>query len=296
MPLNSQGMQSSLPNHNNITNASSTHAPLSNCTNTQDNEYCTNDEDTNLNCAFEETSDINQPVAASDTDAIFHEPGAHHVGMSTTLSRHMLNTEMAQLKTAEQTFICLLQYDIEHRSIVDLLVLLEGCQSPDYLLERVLHWANEAHRNGFDFAPKAYTREANIQWMYKNLANSHNALPQVIRIDLDDKGQMSSSQDIVCFDFATALLSLLHNDKLMQPANLLLNAANPCDMYAAPDRRIGEANSARRYQELYHNLITKPNQLLVPIIMFLDGTAIDSKGHIELCPVSFTTSLFIEPV
>jgi len=83
MPLNSQGMQSSLPNHNNITNASSTHAPLSNCTNTQDNEYCTNDEDTNLNCAFEETSDINQPVAASDTDAIFHEPGAHHVGMST---------------------------------------------------------------------------------------------------------------------------------------------------------------------------------------------------------------------
>ena len=57
-------------------------------------------------------------------------------------------------------------------------------------------------------------------------------------------------------------------------------------MYAAPDNRIGEANSARRYQELYHNLITKPNQLLVPIIMFLDGTAIDSKGHIELCPVS----------
>jgi hypothetical protein len=28
--------------------------------------------------------------------------------------------------------------------------------------------------------------------------------------------------------------------------------------------------------------------------MYLDGTAIDSKGHIEICPVSFTTSLFIE--
>ena len=233
-------MQSQSHNHNNITNDPNTHPSLSNGTNTPENDDFPNDEDTKQNDDFE-TSDINQPFAASDTDAIIHEPDAHHVGMSTSL-RHMLNTEMAQLKTAEQTFICLLQYDIEHRSIVDLLVLLESCQSPDYLLERVLHWANAAHRNGFDFAPKAYTREANIQWMYKTLANAHNALPQVIRIDLDDKGQTSSSQDIVCFDFATALLSLLHNDKLMQPANLLLNAANPCDMYAAPDRRIGEAN------------------------------------------------------
>ena len=294
MPLNSQVMQSQLHNHNSITNVSNMHAQLlSNCTQTQETDDFPNDEDTNPNYDLE-TSDINQPLAASDTNIILHEAGAQHVGMSTS-SRHMLNTEMAQRKTAEQTFICLLQYDIEHRSIVDLLVLLEGCQSPDYLLERVLHWANEAHRNGFDFAPKAYTREANIQWMYKTLANSHNALPQLIRIDLDDNG-ISSSQDIVCFDFATALLSLLNDDKLMQPANLLLNAVNPCAMYAAPDNRIGEANSARRYQELYHNLITKPNQLLVPIIMFLDGTAIDSKGHIELCPVSFTTSLFIEPV
>ena len=38
------------------------------------------------------------------------------------------------------------------------------------------------------------------------------------------------------------------------------------------------------------------NQLLVPIILYLDGTAIDSKGHIEICPVSFTTSLFAEKV
>jgi hypothetical protein len=30
--------------------------------------------------------------------------------------------------------------------------------------------------------------------------------------------------------------------------------------------------------------------------MFLDGTAIYSKGHIEVCPVSFATSLFTEKV
>ena len=30
--------------------------------------------------------------------------------------------------------------------------------------------------------------------------------------------------------------------------------------------------------------------------MYVDGTHIDSKGHIEVCPVSFTTSLFSEKV
>jgi hypothetical protein len=37
-------------------------------------------------------------------------------------------------------------------------------------------------------------------------------------------------------------------------------------------------------------------QLLVPIIVYLDGSAIDSKGHIEVCPVSFTTAFFLEKV
>ena len=55
-------------------------------------------------------------------------------------------------------------------------------------------------------------------------------------------------------------------------------------------------HSGDRYRELFSELITKQHQLLVPIILYLDGTAIDSKGHIEVCPVSFTTSLFSEKV
>jgi hypothetical protein len=38
------------------------------------------------------------------------------------------------------------------------------------------------------------------------------------------------------------------------------------------------------------------NQLLVPIILYLDGSAIDSKVHKEICSVWFTTSLFTEEV
>ena len=54
------------------------------------------------------------------------------------------------------------------------------------------------------------------------------------------------------------------------------------------------AHIKQRYRELYKELAQGQDQPLVPIIMYLDGTAIDSMGHIEICPVSFTTSLFNE--
>jgi hypothetical protein len=43
-------------------------------------------------------------------------------------------------------------------------------------------------------------------------------------------------------------------------------------------------------------MIIRMDQLLVPIIFYLYATAIDSKGHIEPCPVSFLASLFTEKV
>jgi hypothetical protein len=80
----------------------------------------------------------------------------------------------------------------------------------------------------------------------------------------------------------------------MVAKNLVLNKDYPMSMYIPSDGKVGEANSGSHYRELYNELARGKNQLLVPIIMYLDGTAIDSKGHIEICPVSFTTSLFTE--
>jgi hypothetical protein len=90
---------------------------------------------------------------------------------------------------------------------------------------------------------------------------------------------------------------MLQDDELMLPQNLVINRDNPTLMYHPMDGKLGEANSGQRYRDLYNQLITPGrNQLLVPIILYLDGTAIDSKRHIEICPVLFTTSLFTEKV
>ena len=174
-----------------------------------------------------------------------------------------------------------------------LLKTLEDAQCPDYMLQSILQWAYDAKLIGFDFNPRATTRKANVKWMYQALKNSHQRLPQVISVNLEDHDDL---QDVVCFDFAPALLSLLQDDNLMLPENLVINLDDPTSMYIPSDNKFGEAHTGERYRELFRELITARNQLLVPIILYLDGTAIDGKGHIEVCPVSFTTSLFTEQV
>ena len=198
---------------------------------------------------------------------------------------------MERIGATERHAIMVLHHDVEHRNIVNLLKLLEDAQCPDYMLQKVLEWAYNAKLEGFDFNPRATTRKANIQWMYKALKHSHRGLPKVLQVNLEDH---EKAQDIICFDFAPALLSLLQDESLMVAENLVLNKDYPMSMYIPSDGKVGEANSGSRYRELYHELAQGKNQLLVPIIMYLDGTAIDSKGHIEICPVSFTTSLFTE--
>ena len=97
-----------------------------------------------------------------------------------------------------------MQHDVDHRCIVNLLTILEDAQCPDYMLQSILQWAYNSKSMGFDFNPRAATRKANVQWMYKALQHSHQHLPQVISLNLEDHDNI---QDIVCFDFAPALLS-----------------------------------------------------------------------------------------
>ena len=150
-------------------------------------------------------------------------------------------------------------------------------------------WAYNAKLEGFDFNPKATARKANIKWMYKALKHSHERLPnKVLPVNLEHH---IKAQDIICFDFVPALLSLLQDESLMMTKNLVINKGYPMSMYIPSDSKVGEANSGSHYgEELYQELAQGKNQLHVPIIIYLNGTVIDSKEHINICLVSFTTS------
>ena len=214
-----------------------------------------------------------------------------HVQTGVAVCCPVFHAMMERIQARKRMAIKVLHHNIEHRNIVNLLKLLEDAQCPDYMLQKILQWAYNAKLEGFDFNPKATTRKANIQWIYNALEHSHCGLPKVLQVNLEDHDR---AQDIICFDFVPTLLSLLQDDSLMTTENLVINNDHPMSMYIPSDSRIGEANSGSRYRELYQELAQGKDQLLVPIIMYLDGTVIDSKGHIDICPVSFTTSLFTE--
>jgi hypothetical protein len=244
-------------------------------------------------------NDIDDVIADEDEGLAMddHESAERlHAGAAVideSYSSRAITKIMERVKARDRAAIKAMQHDVEHRCIVNLLKCLEDAQCPDYMLQSILQWAYDAKLMGFNFNPRAVTRKANVQWMYRALQHSHQCLPQVISVHLEDHDDI---QDIVCFDFAPALLSLLQDDNLMQADNLVINIDDPTSMYVPSDNKFGEANTGERYRELFRDLITSRNQLLVPIIMYLDGTHIDSRGHIEICPVSFTTSLFSEKV
>jgi hypothetical protein len=198
---------------------------------------------------------------------------------------------MERIKARNRDALMLLQRDREHTCIVELLKLLDDAQCPDYMLQKVLQCAYNAKLEGFDFNPRATTRKSNVQWMYKALEHSQDRLPHIVPVSLEDHDDISN---VVCFDFALALLSILQDELLMSANALVINELDPLSMFIPDDGRLGEAHTGSRYRDLYEELAQGHNQLLVIIILYLHGTVIDSKGHIELCPVSFTTAWLTE--
>jgi hypothetical protein len=91
---------------------------------------------------------------------------------------------MERMQASDRQSIMNLQYDVEHKRVVELLGILEDGQCLNYMLQKVLQWACTAKFDGFDFNPKATTRRTNITWMYQYLERAHQRLPHVISTTL----------------------------------------------------------------------------------------------------------------
>jgi hypothetical protein len=70
----------------------------------------------------------------------------------------------------------------------------------------------------------------------------------------------------------------------MQGHNRVININDPTAMYVPSDNKFGEANTGERYRELFRDLITSRNQLLVPIILYVDGTTSTARATLKYVP------------
>ena len=93
------------------------------------------------------------------------------------------------------------------------------------------------------------------------------------------------------FDFNSQLFTLLNNKDLMVPSNLLLDFNNT-DGSDNNQMILGDINNSQWYQETKTRMCTEENDILVPVILFIDETTVANNGSCSIEPVSFTLGIF----
>jgi hypothetical protein len=99
--------------------------------------------------------------------------------------------------------------------------------------------------------------------------------------------------DVITFEFAPQLLSLLQNSALMTATNFAIDIANPLAPYSSAS--LGEAMPGTVYHDAYARYITNPQkQFFVPIIQWNDRTHVTGNNRFSVKPYMFTPAIFTE--
>lgn len=181
-------------------------------------------------------------------------------------------------------------YSCNQKWTIALLKLLDEINAPGSFFGRIITWARNAHNDGYDFHPIGGTnRRAAVQALYSTVHNSRHLLPSVVNVVVPHGPPI----DVVAFDFVPQLLSLLQNRDIMIQSNLAIDIMDPLKMYQSPDNMLNEAMSGSVYQSAYRSMVTDPSkELFVPIIQWIDRTAVTGNERFSLKPYMFTTALF----
>ena len=160
---------------------------------------------------------------------------------SNDMQQHQNNNDIpSQNDPLQKNLICSTP---ELRSGVSMMRLLEDMSAPNYALNEILKWAEQSSQQNVDFARCHKTRKVNINWIHNTVKGSKHLRPMERPVQLEDGRQFN----VVVFDFAAQLLSLLQDESIMQWDNLALNKNNPFQQYSPPDDRKAECNSASCY-------------------------------------------------
>jgi len=103
---------------------------------------------------------------------------------------------------------------------------------------------------------------------------------------------------VITHDFISSLFSLLTDETLMQLENLIFDDwQKPAASYTTiPVNVYKELNSGTAYKDFVCNLENPENTIVIPIIIFGDGTVVDGALRKPLEPFSFTLGIFKQHV
>ena len=113
-------------------------------------------------------------------------------------------------------------YTNEIRVENNLLKLLSDMNVPNYAFKQIMKWAKDAHHTGYNFDATSTSYKSQIKKMegYSPLKNIRPHVKQVdLMNDLENPSD-TTSFNVVCFNFASMLSSILHDKDINKMDNL----------------------------------------------------------------------------
>ena len=175
---------------------------------------------------------------------------------------------------------------------IDLYEILRTSGAPKYLFEKIQKWGKDNSVALQSFMPSkrnTFLKNINAKVYGKDLI--HRMKPKVEDVVL----QHGARIPVVYFSFRAALTSLLMNPQLMKDENLLLNPNDPFSLLVQQEESgvLGDLNTGWWYRETCQMFNLRPGKdLLLPLVLFIDGSRIDTNGKLNVEPITFTLGIF----
>ena len=179
------------------------------------------------------------------------------------------------------------------QSQVDLLVILKQAKAPLYLFDQIWKWTQQsAQVYNVDYSMAQNVTRKNCIKNIKNCFNLNGLDPIKKKIKLKGSGV---EIDLVTHSFSHCLYSLLNDKMLMDQSNLLfsIDFANTAKNKINKKPIINDIDTGSVYQKAMDTYINaNNNEILCPIIFFIDKTHTDVQGRLCLEQIRFTLGIF----
>jgi len=194
------------------------------------------------------------------------------------------NTLMILQKTAETTERSTLSTNII--AGIELMAILRSCGASLNLYDKIVSWLeNRIPHNLTECLP---TREKVIKMMeqHYNLKCLAPVKTQVVLPSINLPVEIPVNPMLGC------IFSLLSDESIMRSKNLIFPNANDPSQVTAYNGKYSEINSGLAYQSFQQSVQTIRKAVPVPLIFFIDGTAIDRACRHSQTPVMMTLGIF----
>ena len=181
---------------------------------------------------------------------------------------------------------------------LELLKIMYKHKCPNSAFEEIFGWAKHYRNLPNTTIFSRLSKKPKRDIFLKNVEHRRGMekmVPIIKYIELiESKKKTRSTLKIPTFDFKQQVLSLLRDEDLMNPTNLVIE--EPGVELKRPRNHISEIQDSKWYEKAvkyYNNKLGKDkNRIVCGVILTVDKTHTDVKGKLCLEPVQFTLSIF----